>query len=218
VSSRPYVVWGSRGHAKVISDIILARGGQVDVLIDNDPNAVSSLINVPLCIGMAGLDTWLVERGVGYSVDAAVAIGGARGQDRRDIGVQLRKIGLMLPQLIHASSSVSPSAKVGQGSHVLAGAVIAADATVGDFCIINHSASVDHECLIDDGVHIAPGAVLCGCVEIDENALIGAGSVILPRRHIGRNAQIGAGAVVTHDVPQGVIVAGNPAREIGRVS
>ena len=75
VSSRAFVIWGSRGHSKVLSDIILAQGGQVDLLIDNDPNAVSSLAGVPLRVGLAGLNTWLDEQCVRYSVDAAIAIG-----------------------------------------------------------------------------------------------------------------------------------------------
>ena len=45
---------------------------------------------------------------------------------------------------------------------------------------------------------------------------IGAGAVVLPGRHIGAGAVVGAGSVVIHDVPEGVTVAGNPAREIKR--
>ena len=45
---------------------------------------------------------------------------------------------------------------------------------------------------------------------------IGAGAVVLPGRHIGAGAVVGAGSVVIHDVPEGLTVAGNPAREIKR--
>ncbi len=37
---------------------------------------------------------------------------------------------------------------------------------------------------------------------------------MLPGIVIGENALVGAGAVVTHDVPDGAVVAGNPARII----
>lgn len=44
---------------------------------------------------------------------------------------------------------------------------------------------------------------------------IGARAIVMPGcREIGDRAIIGAGALVTHDVPEGAIVAGNPARII----
>lgn len=55
-----------------------------------------------------------------------------------------------------------------------------------------------------------------GTIEIFDNCMIGASSIILPNVKIGPNAIVGAGAVVTKDVPEGSIVAGNPARIIGK--
>lgn len=54
-----------------------------------------------------------------------------------------------------------------------------------------------------------------GTIEIFDNCMIGSCSIILPNVKIGPNSIVGAGAVVTKDVPEGTIVAGNPARVIG---
>lgn len=54
-----------------------------------------------------------------------------------------------------------------------------------------------------------------GCIEIMDNVSIGSGAQICPNVRIGPNAIVGAGAIVTKDVPEGVIVAGAPARVIG---
>lgn len=59
---------------------------------------------------------------------------------------------------------------------------------------------------------------LFGKVDIGDNCFIGAHSVILPGVTIGNNSIVGAGSVVTNSVPEGTIVAGNPAREIGKTS
>ena len=46
----------------------------------------------------------------------------------------------------------------------------------------------------------------------------GGASVLLPGVTVGENALVGAGSVVTKDVPDRAIVAGNPARVVGRVA
>jgi maltose O-acetyltransferase len=52
-------------------------------------------------------------------------------------------------------------------------------------------------------------------ITIGADAWLGGGSIVLPGITIGDGAVVGAGSVVTHDVPPGVTVAGNPARGIG---
>ena len=54
-------------------------------------------------------------------------------------------------------------------------------------------------------------------IRIGDDVWIGAGAMILKGVSIGDAAVIGAGSVVTKDVPSGTIVAGNPAREVGRI-
>lgn len=54
-----------------------------------------------------------------------------------------------------------------------------------------------------------------GRVDIGNNVFIGGGSIILPGVKIGNNVIVGAGSVVNRDVPDNLIVAGNPARVIG---
>ena len=48
-------------------------------------------------------------------------------------------------------------------------------------------------------------------VIIEDDVWIGIGATLLKGVHIGKGARIAAGAVVTHDVPPGVAVSGNPA-------
>jgi acetyltransferase-like isoleucine patch superfamily enzyme len=51
-------------------------------------------------------------------------------------------------------------------------------------------------------------------IVIEDGAWLGAGSIITDGVRVGRNAVVGAGAVVTHDVPDGTIAVGVPARVV----
>ena len=53
-------------------------------------------------------------------------------------------------------------------------------------------------------------------VVIGRDVWIGGGAIIVPGVTVGDGAVIGAGSVVTRDVAPGAIVAGNPARVIGK--
>ena len=205
-----YIIWGSSGHSKVLNDVIEMSGGSVVALFDSDPNRTPSLINTPLYYGSDGLNVWIKDNS-DIDVMGAIAIGGQHGLDRQKIALLFEAHGIKMPHLIHPGASVSPSAIIGSGSQILAHVVVAAGASIGKLCIVNNGAQVDHETRLENGVHLAPGSILCGCVTVQENAFIGAGAIVLPRINIGRNSIIGAGAVVTRDVPGNTIVAGNPA-------
>ena len=71
--------------------------------------------------------------------------------------------------------------------------------------------AIDHDCIIESGVHIAPGSTICGGVSIGKGTLIGAGSVIVPGVTIGEDVVIGAGSTVLEDIPDNVTAFGTPA-------
>lgn len=56
----------------------------------------------------------------------------------------------------------------------------------------------------------------CGCIEIMDNVFIGSGTIIMPDVRIGSNVIVAAGSLITKDVPDGSVVAGIPARCIGK--
>lgn len=55
-----------------------------------------------------------------------------------------------------------------------------------------------------------------GCIEIMDNVYVSTNVIILPDVRINKNCIITAGSVVTSDIPENSIVAGNPAKVIGR--
>ena len=117
-----------------------------------------------------------------------------------------------LVSLVSPLTIVSPSVNIGAGTLVFNGSTIQAGATIGRAVILNTRVSIDHECRVEDHVHIAPNTTLCGYVVVKEGANVGAATTAIPGITIGRWSTIGAGTVLIRDVPDHATVVGVPGR------
>lgn len=115
--------------------------------------------------------------------------------------------------LINKTAFVSDPSKIGAGSMIDGLAYISNGTTLGKYVTVYSASTIAHDSILGDYVTICPNVAVCGEVEIGEGTFIGAGSVIKNKIKIGKNCVIGCGAVVVKDVPDGVIVFGNPAKE-----
>lgn len=127
---------------------------------------------------------------------------------------------------------ILPGARLGRNCNICAHVLIESDVIVGNNVTIKSGVQLWDGLRVEDDVFIGPNVTFTNdkfprskvypeafaMTVIRRGASIGGGAVILPGITVGERAMVGAGAVVTKDVPPGTIVAGNPARIIGRVS
>src|SRR5699024_3216679 len=89
--------------------------------------------------------------------------------------------------IIDPSALISSSAKIGTGTFIARNVSVNALADIGADVILNTSSVVEHECVIGDFSHIAPGAVLAGNIKVGKGSFIGANSVLKEGINIGDN-------------------------------
>ena len=115
--------------------------------------------------------------------------------------------------LIHPWARVINS-KVGKGSVIAPGAVLAPRSKIGKHVLCNYNCTIGHDAVIGDLSVVGPNASISGNVTLGEGVYIGAGASVRENLTIGDGAVVGMGAVVIKDVPPGMTVVGVPAKEI----
>lgn len=194
-------VFGAGGHAKVVIEIAEELGVQIENVFDQN-RTIQMILDYPVSHD---------EMEISSKENVFLALGD--NYNRKTNSQYYQTVNF---NLIHPSAIISKSAELGIGNTVMAGAIINSSVKIGHHCVINTSSCIDHDCEIADFVHISPNAALAGNVKVEEGSQIGISACVKQNVTIGKWSIVGAGAVVVNDVPDFVVVVGNPARIIKR--
>lgn len=189
------VLLGAGGHAKVVLALLHSLGWRVAGVCDPQlvQQGVAHWRGLPVLGGDEVLDAHdpgrtALANGIGQIV------AGSSARVRAYEAMRVR--GFAFPALVHPAAVVDASVRLADGVQVMAGAVLQADATIGEDSIVNTRASVDHDCIVGRHVHIAPGATLSGAVRVEDRAFVGAGATVVQGLRIGADAFLCAGALL----------------------
>ena len=197
-----YVI-GAGGHAKVvISTIRSMQLFSIAGILDDDESRWNREIMNEKILGPIDLLDGL------KNPSAILAIGD--NATRASIAKRFSRVKWQV--IIHPSAWIDPTVAIGEGTVIFAGSVVQPETIIGKHCIVNTAVSIDHDCYIEDCVHIAPGTNLAGSVNIGKGTFLGTGTRVIPNTSIGQWAYLGAGTVVVKDLPDRIMAFGIPAR------
>ena len=198
------IIIGAGGHGKVVADIILRSCDTVLGFLDDAAQLPPAIAGIPVLGTVSDYSKFS---------DAAFVIAVGNNAIRRKIASQLADV--TWHTAIHPSAVVSPvDTHIGEGTVIMANAVINPGAVVGNHCIVNTSAVVEHDNRLGDFVHLSVGAKLGGTVSIGDNTFVGMGSTVINNITVSSDSIIGAGSVVLRDLSISGTYAGIPAKQI----
>lgn len=204
-SVRPVVIYGARGHAKILIDLVRGSHPEMAIVaaIDDSSDSPAEVLGVPV-IGGSPMFSELRKLKV---EDALLGIGFVTDpQMRKGVYDRLVGHGFRIPNLIHRSAVLEPSVSLGPAAQIFAGAIVGAAVRLGEDVTLNGGVIVAHDCVIGDHSHLTPGCILAGDVQVGESSLIGMGATVYMGVRIGSNVVISNGCHVMKDVPDGTIV------------
>jgi len=164
------LILGAGGHGKALAEAALLSKtwGKVAFIDDRWPD-LQSFFGLPVLSNIAGLPEIASQWTAG--------IPGVGNNSLRKKWLQIiRDTGLNLATVIHPSASVSSTANIGDGTAIMALAMVGVDVQIGEGSIINAHSTVDHDVILADFAHLGVGVHLAGGVQIGSSAWLQAGS------------------------------------------
>ena len=200
------LIIGASGHGKVVADIALKMNSwqSISFLDDNE--------NLKFSLGFKVIGK--SNEAIRHINEFDIFVGIGNNAIRKKIQERLEVEGARIPTLIHPNATLGEQVEIAAGTAVMAGVVINCSTKIGKGCIINTGATVDHDNIIEDFVHISPGVHLAGTVNVGQGSWLGIGTVVSNNVKIKSNCKVGAGAVVVKDITETGTYVGVPARRV----
>ena len=193
----PVIILGGGGHASVLAEICIEQGRQILAVVSPEPSLTREIFQGIRHLTNDDEVSWFSTS----NVELVNGVGGLPGSElRKQLATKFSELGYRFATLVAPSATVSRTAVLGEGVQVLPRATINAGALIGMHSILNSGALVEHDCIIDSFVHIAPCATICGGTTIREMTQVGPNSVVAQGLNIGEYSIIGAGESVVRSV------------------
>ena len=198
-----YLILGNGGHAKSIADAIYS----------NQPNAKVTKLFFPSS-SVTDLTEFLTSTCSDLPSYMKIVLGVGDIDLRKNLVNQL--LTFLSPDcfmsIIHKTAFVSESAKIRNGSVVLAHAYIGPGVDLGCFSLVNTNSVVEHDVNIGEHSILSLSVTVAGGASIGDSSFLGMGASIRDGISIGKNCVVGANSYVHSSFPDDSFLLGTPAQ------
>ena len=208
-------------------NIALIGGGtqlsySVDIIEKQNLHRIVGIIDSKITIGaelfnyrVIGRQENIISLIKEYNIEGCVITIGDNWS-RKMVYEQVSKLSsnMQWPNAIHPSVIIGRDVVIGMGVLAMAGVIINTGAYLGNFTNYYTRCNIEHDCYISDYSSVSAGVVLGGKVAIGSLSAISLNATIFDRITIGKNTVIGAASLITKDVPDNVLIYGNPGEII----
>lgn len=202
-------IYGTNGSGKEIYDLAMIVDRWEKIVFINDYEKEGIFMDCPRMPFEVFQQSYPAE-----TTEVCIAVG--EPAVKKLLYDRLKEKSYRLATIIAPTAIISPTAQIGEGVVVRHHTIISSEAVVHDNvyiqsnAIIGHNVEIESHCQISSYVHIS------GNTRIGEGVYIGIHCPIREKISVGKYSILSMGAVVLKDVPEEVVVMGNPARVIAK--
>lgn len=179
------IVYGSQEFGKTVKDLLLQCDYNFAGFIDDYNTGDEILGDFEKVTKKYSSEQYKIVIAIGYKDLSA----------RWEVYQRVHALGYQLPTIIHPKAYVRDPTKIGQGTMIMAGAIVDTSVNIEPLVVAWPGVVINHDCTISANTFISPNATICGAVHIGKNTFIGAGAVIVDHTTVPPNSFIKAGTV-----------------------
>ena len=194
------LIYGAGGNGEVCADIAKLNGYE-DILFYDDNHEIEKIGNYKVIhdFKLINFDEY----------DFFNAIGSNKTRE-----LITNRVNRDMITLIHPTAVIGENVEIGEGTAIMAKAVINPGCRIGKGVIVNTYSSLDHDDIVDDFAHISVNAHLAGNVHVGKRVFICMSSSVINNVSICDDTVIGAGATVVDNIENPGTYIGTPAKLI----
>ena len=192
------LIYGAGGNGKVCADIAKNMGYK-NIIFFDDNKEVNNVDEYDVIHNLENINF--------NEHDLFNAIGDNKTREKIT-----KKLNRKMVTLIHPTAVIGENVEIGEGSVVMAKAVINPGSKLGKGVIINTCSSLDHDDIIEDFSHVSINSHMAGTVHLGKRVFIGMSSTIINNIDICDDVIIGAGATVVNNIEKAGTYVGVPAK------